>query len=65
MRISPLNCLNILVAEQPGNFRLHEGVETPNDVKKIKELRSVQIDFGIVAKKLQEIQPYLQEWMGY
>ncbi len=44
---------------------LHEGVETPDDVIKIEELRSMQVDFEIVAKKLQEIQPYLKEWVGY
>ncbi|MHC4308286.1 MAG: extracellular solute-binding protein [Planctomycetota bacterium] len=44
---------------------LHEGLETPDDVIKIEELRSMQVDFEAVAKKLQEIQPYLKEWVGY
>ena len=44
---------------------LHEGVETPEDVIKTEELKSMQVDFEIVAKKLQEIQPYLKEWVGY
>ncbi len=44
---------------------LHEGVETPDDVIKIEELRSMQVDFETVAKKLLEIQPYLKEWAGY
>ena len=44
---------------------LHEGVETPDDVIKIEEIRSMQVDFETVAKKLQEIQPYLKEWAGY
>ena len=44
---------------------LHEGVETPDDVIRIEELRSMQVDFEVVAKKLQEIQPYLKEWVGY
>jgi len=44
---------------------LHEGVETPDDVIRIEELRSMQVDFETVAKKLQEIQPYLKEWVGY
>ncbi len=44
---------------------LHEGVETPDDVIRIEELRTMQVDFEIVAKKLQEIQPYLKEWVGY
>ena len=44
---------------------LHKGVETPDDVIKIEELRTMQVDFETVAKKLQEIQPYLKEWVGY
>ena len=44
---------------------LHEGVETPEDVIKIENLRSMKVDFETVAKKLQEIQPYLKEWVGY
>ncbi len=44
---------------------LHEGVETPEDVIKIEELNSMKVDFETVAKKLQEIQPYLKEWVGY
>jgi iron(III) transport system substrate-binding protein len=44
---------------------LHDGVETPEDVIKIEELKSMQVDFETVAKTLQEIQPYLKEWAGY
>jgi iron(III) transport system substrate-binding protein len=44
---------------------LHEGVETPDDVIKVEEIRSMPVDFETVAKKLQEIQPYLKEWVGY
>ena len=44
---------------------LHEGVETPDDVIRIEELRSMQVDFEIVATKLQKIQPYLKGWVGY
>ncbi|ODS31739.1 MAG: ABC transporter substrate binding component [Candidatus Scalindua rubra] len=44
---------------------LHKGVETPNDVIKIEELKSMKVDFEAVARKLQEIQPYLKEWVGY
>ena len=44
---------------------LHKGVETPDDVIRIEGLRSMQVDFEVVAKKLQEIQPYLKAWVGY
>jgi len=44
---------------------LHPGVQTPPDVKKIEEIRSMKVDYEAVAKKLQEIQSYLKEWVGY
>ncbi len=44
---------------------LHKGVDTPDDVLKIEELKTMKVDFESVAKKLQEIQPYLKEWVGY
>ncbi len=44
---------------------LHKGVETPNDVTKLEELKPMEVDFEAVARKLQEIQPYLKEWVGY
>ncbi len=44
---------------------LHPGVDTPPDILKIDDLRTMRIDYAAVAKKLQEIQPYLKEWAGY
>lgn len=44
---------------------LHSGVETPQDVKKIEEIKAMRVDYEAVAKKLGEIQPYLKAWAGY
>ncbi|MBI3583263.1 MAG: extracellular solute-binding protein [Nitrospinae bacterium] len=44
---------------------LRRGVETPPDVKKIGEIKAIRINYEDVAKKLQEIQPFLKEWTGY
>ncbi len=44
---------------------LHPGVETPSDVPKIENIKVMKIDYTKVAQKLQEIQPYLKEWVGY
>lgn len=44
---------------------LHSGVETPQDVPKIENIKSMQIDYAKVAQKLREIQPFLKEWVGY
>jgi len=44
---------------------LHPGIETLPDVLNIERLKTLPIDYTQVAKKLQEIQPYLKEWAGY
>jgi len=44
---------------------LHPGIQTPNDVKRIEEIRPMKVDYETVAKKLQEIQSYLKDWAGY
>lgn len=44
---------------------LHPDVEMPKDLKPISEIRTMQIDFREVARKLVEIQPYLKNWVGY
>lgn len=53
------------LAFSAGQIPLHEGVETPSDVRKIEEIKAMDVDFEAVAKKLQEIQPYLKEWAGF
>jgi iron(III) transport system substrate-binding protein len=44
---------------------LHSGVETPSEVKRIEQLKTMKIDYAEVARKLQEIQPFLKSWVGY
>ena len=44
---------------------LHKVVETPDDVIKLEELKPMEVDFEALTKEIQEIQPYLKEWMGY
>jgi iron(III) transport system substrate-binding protein len=44
---------------------LHPGVETPSDVPKIEKLKAMPTDYAAIARKLQDIQPYLKTWVGY
>ena len=44
---------------------LHPGVETPAEIRPIEEIKAMKIDYGRVAKKMQEIQPYLKQWVGF
>ena len=41
---------------------LHDGVELPEVLKAIKDIKVMQVDYEKVAKKLLEIQPFLKEW---
>ncbi len=43
---------------------LHSGVEMPPELKSIEELRVMAVDYGMVARKMVEIQPFLQQWAG-
>jgi len=44
---------------------LHTGVDTPAELKPIEEIKAMRINYGEVAKKMEEIQPYLKQWVGY
>jgi iron(III) transport system substrate-binding protein len=44
---------------------LHSGVETPSHVPHLNELRVMTVDYGAVAAKMQEIQPWLSDWAGH
>jgi iron(III) transport system substrate-binding protein len=43
---------------------LHPGVPTPPEVKAIDSLRTMQVSYAEVARKMQEIQPFLKNWVG-
>ena len=44
---------------------LHSAVETPSEVKRIEQIKAMAISYAKVARKLQEIQPFLKQWVGY
>ncbi|MFQ5875518.1 MAG: extracellular solute-binding protein, partial [Dehalococcoidia bacterium] len=44
---------------------LHTDVETPAEVKRIETIKIMKINYAEVAGKLQEIQPFLKNWVGY
>jgi iron(III) transport system substrate-binding protein len=44
---------------------LHHGVETPVEVRRIETLKTMKVNYADVAKKMQEIQPFLKDWVGY
>ena len=44
---------------------LHPGVETPAEVRAIESLKVMQVNYSEVAEKMETIQPYLKQWVGY
>ena len=51
--------LAISCAQMP----LHKGVETPDGVPSLDNIKAMNIDYEKTAQKLQEIQNYLKEWV--
>ncbi len=43
---------------------LHPGVKTPPELKALKDIKLMKVDYAQVAKKMVEIQPFLKTWMG-
>ncbi len=41
------------------------GVETPPDVTRIEDLKAMEVSYAEVARKMEEIQPFLKSWVGY
>ncbi|MCP4575769.1 MAG: extracellular solute-binding protein [Deltaproteobacteria bacterium] len=44
---------------------LHPGIQTPLELKSIKSLNVMRVNYGEVAKKMVEIQPFLKDWTGH
>ncbi|NIA21593.1 MAG: extracellular solute-binding protein [Anaerolineaceae bacterium] len=43
---------------------LHPGVQTPPELKPIKDIKVMRVNYAEVARKMVEIQPFLKAWMG-
>ena len=43
---------------------LHPGVQIPPELKPIKDIKVMQVNYAGVATKMVEIQPFLKSWMG-
>jgi iron(III) transport system substrate-binding protein len=43
---------------------LHPGVDTPPEIRRIEEIKTMRIQYVDLARKMEEIQPFLKEWAG-
>ncbi|RLD54949.1 MAG: iron ABC transporter substrate-binding protein [Bacteroidetes bacterium] len=52
------------LAKSCAQMPLHKGVETPENIPSLDNIKPMDIDYEKTAKKLEEIQNYLKEWSG-
>jgi iron(III) transport system substrate-binding protein len=43
---------------------LHSGVETPPELRRIEDIKAMRVGYADLARKMEEIQPFLKEWGG-
>src|SRR6266568_2299307 len=43
---------------------LHAGVKTPPEVRRIEDIKPMRVGYADLARKMEEIQPFLKEWAG-
>jgi iron(III) transport system substrate-binding protein len=43
---------------------LHAGVDTPLEVRRIEDIKPMRVGYADLARKMEEIQPFLKEWTG-
>src|SRR6266480_4366831 len=43
---------------------LHAGVDTPPEVRRIEDSKPMRVGYADLARKMEEIQPFLKEWAG-
>ncbi len=43
---------------------LHSGVDTPPEIRRIEEIKTMRVQYVDLARKMEEIQPFLKEWAG-
>jgi iron(III) transport system substrate-binding protein len=43
---------------------LHSGVETPPEMRRIEDLKTMRVGYTDLARKMEEIQPFLKQWAG-
>jgi iron(III) transport system substrate-binding protein len=43
---------------------LHAGADTPPEVRRIEDIKPMRVGYADLARKMEEIQPFLKEWTG-
>src|SRR5204862_2953652 len=43
---------------------LHPGVEIPPEIRRIEDTKTMGVGYADLARKMEDIQPFLKEWAG-
>jgi iron(III) transport system substrate-binding protein len=52
------------MAESAAHMPLRASVATPSGVRRITEIRAMEVDYARVAQEMERIQPWLRQWAG-
>lgn len=52
------------LADSAAHMPLQPGVVAPPEVRRVSEVRAMQVDYARVASEMERIQPWLREWAG-
>jgi iron(III) transport system substrate-binding protein len=52
------------MAEAAAHMPLRAGVPTPAGVRRVSDIRAMQVDYARVAEEMERIQPWLRQWSG-
>jgi iron(III) transport system substrate-binding protein len=52
------------MAEAAAHMPLRSGIATPPSVKRVSDIRAMQIDYAKVGAEMERIQPWLRHWVG-
>jgi iron(III) transport system substrate-binding protein len=53
-----------LMAESAAHMPLRAGVAAPPHVKRVSDIRAMEVDYARVADEMEKIQPWLRQWAG-
>lgn len=52
------------LAEEAAHMPLRADVPTPPSVRRVSDLKAMQVDYARVAEEMERIQPWLRQWTG-
>jgi len=54
-----------LMASSAAHMPLRAGIPMPPGGRNVSQLRAMQVDYSLVGERMESIQPWLREWVGF